>query len=79
MGFPRQEDRSVLPFPSPGDHPNPGVDLGSLMSPALAGGFVTTSSTWVFYAEVQKVNYNLQFIAKTSNMEQPKGKNKKKT
>ena len=26
MGFPRQEYRSGLPFPSPGDLPNPGIE-----------------------------------------------------
>jgi len=30
---------SGLPFPSPGDHPDPGIEL---TSPALAGGFFTT-------------------------------------
>ena len=39
MGFPRQQYRSGLPFPSPGDLPNPGIEL---MSPVLAGGFFTT-------------------------------------
>ena len=39
MGFPRQDYWSGLPFPSPGDLPDPGVKL---MSPALAGGFFTT-------------------------------------
>ena len=34
MGFSRQEYWSGLPFPSPGDLPNPGMDLAS---PALAG------------------------------------------
>ena len=29
MGFSRQEYWSGLPFPSPGDLPNPGVELGS--------------------------------------------------
>ena len=38
MGFPRQEYWSRLLFPSPGDIPNPGIGL---MSPALAGGFLT--------------------------------------
>ena len=28
------------------DLPNPGMDPTSLMSPALAGGFFTTSATW---------------------------------
>ena len=27
MGFPRQEDWSGLPFPSPGDRPDPGIEL----------------------------------------------------
>ena len=35
-----------LPFPSPGDLPNPGIKSVSLMSPALAGGFFTTSVSW---------------------------------
>ena len=30
MGFPRQEYRSGLPFPSPGNLPNPGIKPGSL-------------------------------------------------
>ena len=29
MGFSRQEDWSGLPFPSPGDLPNPGIEPGS--------------------------------------------------
>ena len=36
MGFPRQEYWSGLPFPSPGDLPNPGIERAS---PALAGWF----------------------------------------
>ena len=32
MGFSRQESWSGLPFPSPGDRPNPGIEPGS---PAL--------------------------------------------
>ena len=39
MGFPRQEYWSGLPFPSPGDLPDPGVES---LSPSLAGGFFTT-------------------------------------
>ena len=33
-------------MPPPGDLPNPGIEPMSLMSPALAGGFFTTSTTW---------------------------------
>ena len=35
MGFPRQGCCSGLPFPSPGDLPDPGIELLSLMSPYL--------------------------------------------
>ena len=35
-----------LPFPLPGDLPDPGIEPVSLVSPALAGGFFTTSATW---------------------------------
>ena len=45
MEFSRQEYCSGLPFPSPGDLPDPGIEPASLMSPALASGFFTTSST----------------------------------
>ena len=31
-----------LPFPPPGDSPNPGIEPKSLSSPPLAGGFFTT-------------------------------------
>ena len=33
---------SELPFPSPGDLPDPGTEPRSLVSPVLAGGFFTT-------------------------------------
>ena len=46
MGFSRQEYWSGLPFPPPGDLPNPGIKPTSLMSPLLVGGFFTTSTTW---------------------------------
>ena len=42
MAFSRQEYWSGLPFPSPGDLPDPGIELKSLRSLALAGGFFTT-------------------------------------
>ena len=46
MGFSRQEYWNGLPCPPPGDLPDPGIESRSLMSPALAGGFFTTSATW---------------------------------
>ena len=43
----KKKNWSGLPFPSPGDLPHPGIEP---VSPALAGGFFTTSTTWdVFY------------------------------
>ena len=38
MGFSRQEYWSELSFPSPGDLPNPGIELGS---PALQADALT--------------------------------------
>ena len=45
MEFPRQEYWSGLPFPPPGDLLNPGIELESPVSPALAGRFFTTGKT----------------------------------
>ena len=42
MGFSRQEYWSELPFPSPGTLPDPGIKPTSLVSPAMAGRFLTT-------------------------------------
>ena len=47
MGFSRQDYWTGLPFLSPGDLPNLGIELMSLMSPALAGGFFTTAAAAV--------------------------------
>ena len=46
MGFPKQEYWSGLPLPSLVDLPDPGMESVSLMPPALAGVFFTTSATW---------------------------------
>ena len=46
MGFSRQEYWSGLPRPSPGDLPDLGIEPASLVSPASAGEFFTTSTTW---------------------------------
>ena len=42
MDFSRQEYRSVLPFPSPGDLLNPGIKLVFLGTLVLAGQIFTT-------------------------------------
>ena len=41
-GFSRQEYWSGLPFPPPGDLPDPGIEPASPVSPALTGRFFTT-------------------------------------
>ena len=56
MEFFRQEYWSGLPCFSPGDLPDPGIKPVSLMSPALAGGFFTTSAPW----ETQMRQYIIQ-------------------
>ena len=43
LGFPKQEYWSGLPFPPPGNLPNPGIKPTSLAPPALAGGFFTSA------------------------------------
>ena len=70
MGFYRQEYWNGLLCPPPGDLPNPGMELVSLMFPALAGRFFTTSATckapgtqqfhsWVFiWKKKKKTNTN---------------------
>ena len=45
-GCSRQEYWSGLPCPPPEDLPNPGIEPTPLTSPALAGKFFTTSTTW---------------------------------
>ena len=42
VGFPRQEYWSGLPYPTPGELPDPGIEPGSVVSPALAGRFFAT-------------------------------------
>ena len=43
VAFYRQEYWGGLPFPSPGDLSNPGIETAS---PALTGSIFTTSATW---------------------------------
>ena len=46
MEFSRQEYWSGLPRPPPEDLRDLGIELQSLMPPALAGVFFTSSATW---------------------------------
>jgi len=44
MGLYRQEYRSELPFPPPGDLPHSRIELVSPAAPALAGGCLTRAT-----------------------------------
>ena len=46
MEFSRQEYWNGLLFPTLGDLPDPGTETTSSESPAMAGRFITTSTTW---------------------------------
>ena len=47
MGFSRQEYWSGLTCLPSGDLPDPGIEpMSPVTSPALSGGFFTTSATW---------------------------------
>ena len=52
MAFSRHEYWSGLPCPAPGYLPNPGIELASLTSPALAGGFFTISATCAIHMNI---------------------------
>ena len=54
MEFPRQEYWSGLPFPSPKDLPNPGIEPASL---TLAGEFFTTESSGKPAGTVESTKY----------------------
>ena len=51
-GISQEEYWSGLPFPPPGDLPDPGIEPTSLTSPALVGGFFTTYATWEYISSV---------------------------
>ena len=55
MGFSRQEYWSGLPCPPPGDMLIPGIEPTSVVSPALAGEFFTTSATQEAQLKVRAV------------------------
>ena len=61
MEFSRQEYWSGFLFPSSEDLPDPGIKPMSLMSPALADRFFTTSSTWE--PQVPHVSGIIQYLS----------------
>ena len=85
MGFSRQEYCSGLPCPPPGDLPNPGIELASLPSPALAGMFFITRATWEAHSSVsitpffKKCCCDSKWPSTTGNVDQYFGKQVNKT
>ena len=61
IGFSRQEYWSGLLCPPPGDLSDPGIGSASLRSPALAGRFFTTSTTWE--AQVPLITWEIPRIS----------------
>ena len=59
MGFSRQENCRGLPFPPPGDLPDPGIKPASLVSPALAGSSFTEAPGNPFYQSRAQPNGHL--------------------
>ena len=76
MGLPRQEDWSELPFPSPGDLPDPGIKLVFLMSLALAGRFTTEPpgkpSSTTYYNYFLSKTFSWSFNIKLSKINRMK-------
>ena len=62
--FCSQEYWSRVPFPPLGDLLDPGIKPTSLVSPALAGGFFTTSTTWKIKLSSQKTISFLKIFLK---------------
>ena len=60
-GILRQEYWSGLPCLPPGDLPNPGIKPTSLKSPALAGRFFTTGTSWKVLSNLGHVLTTLGF------------------
>ena len=66
MVFSRQEYWGGLPCSPPGDLPNPGIKPMSLRSPALAGRFFTTSTTWK--APVEDIEMASRYMKRCSSL-----------
>ena len=63
MVFLRQQCLSGLPFPSPGDLPNPGIKSAT---PSLAGGFFTAESRGKHFYSLYSIKSYYQMMAMIS-------------
>ena len=61
MGFSRQEYWSGLLFPTPGELPDPGIKLASLVSPTLVGRYFITESPGI-YTSISKGREKSQYL-----------------
>ena len=68
MEFSRQEYWSGLPFPPPGDLPDPGVELMSLASPALVADFLQLNHLGVPSVQVQFIHIQFCMISHCMNL-----------
>ena len=71
VGFSRQKYQSRRPCSPPGDLPDSRIEPMSLISPALADRFFTTSTTW----EAHEISYirNFKKIQQTSEYNKKEG------
>ena len=69
MGFPRQEYWRGLPFPSPGNLPDPGIKF---RSSALQADSLPTEPSGKYYSAVKKERA-LSFFYTCYNMDEPEG------
>ena len=60
IAFPRQEYWRGLPFPAPGDLPDPAFKRTPLASPAFAGGFSATGKRRFSTSEALKRSQDMQ-------------------
>ena len=76
MGLSRQKYWSGLPCPPPGYLLEPGIEPASLLSPALASGFFTTSTTWkalghtLYLININNSSMALSYFLSISNSDQ---------
>ena len=69
MGFSRRKYWSELPFPTSGDLPDPGIELTSLVSPALASGFIIEPAGRFILEQWAVKALNLQMATKLPGRE----------
>ena len=65
MGFSRQEYWSGLPFPSPGDLPDPGIEPGS---PTLEADALTSEPPLLTFRRMKKKNERFSFLKAYENL-----------